>query len=67
LEIHTVRLDDIKDSIRILSKLNMKTEGAGAASLAACLKSDVRNSTVLCVISGGNIDENVFNNIIEGN
>jgi len=65
LDVQTVSLDQIKKSIIKLDSLNIKTEGAGAAAFAAYLKSDIKNSKILCVVSGGNINDEIFNNIIK--
>ena len=65
LQVNLVNIEDIKNAIRILSNYNIFAEGAGASSLAGYLKSDIKNSTVLCIISGGNIDDSVLNLIME--
>jgi threonine dehydratase len=41
-------------------------EGAGAASLAAALRSERATGNVVCVISGGNIDAGVYAQILGG-
>ncbi len=65
LEIINVDEKDIKNSINRLRLLGIKAEGAGAASYAAYLKSNICNSIVLCIVSGGNIDDYVYNTIIK--
>lgn len=65
LNMTTVTINDIKESIKRLNKLNIVAEGAGASSYAAYLNSNIKNSSILCVISGGNIDKYVFKSIVE--
>ncbi|MCH8904746.1 MAG: threonine/serine dehydratase [Bacteroidetes bacterium] len=53
-----VDLEQIVSSIRILMERNqMIAEGAGASSLAAALTGKAGSGKIVCVISGGNIDE----------
>jgi len=66
LKIKTVSINNIKEAIRLLSRYNIKTEGAGAASVAGYLNSDLANSKILCIISGGNIDNDIFEDIVGG-
>lgn len=65
LQINLVNIEDIKKAIRTLSNYSIFAEGAGASSLAGYLNSDIKNSNVLCIISGGNIDDSVLNLIME--
>lgn len=52
-----VGLDEITAAIRLLADRNhVIAEGAGAASVAAALARKAGNGTIVCIISGGNID-----------
>ena len=64
LEINTVSKENIKSAIGALNKIGIKSEGAGAASYAAYLNSNISNSTILCIISGGNIDDELYTQIV---
>ena len=56
----------VADAVRILFEHNhLVAEGAGAASLAAALKTETDGPTV-CVITGGNIDKRHMATILEG-
>lgn len=60
-------LEEIAEAIRILINRNsLVTEGAGAAPLAAALSNKVPNGTIVCVLSGGNIDSNKLVTILNG-
>lgn len=66
-DIITVSEDNIVESILfLLEKSKIVAEGAGATSLAGLLshKIDVRNKNVCCIISGGNIDINNIEKIV---
>lgn len=67
LNIQCVSSEEIKKAIIKLKSFDIRSEGAGAAALAACLESNIKNSKILCIISGGNINDEVFNKILEGN
>lgn len=66
LNISLVSINDIKRAINQLNSLGIKAEGAGACSYAAYLNTDIKDSSVLCVISGGNIDDDIFEEILKG-
>ncbi|MCH8005357.1 MAG: threonine/serine dehydratase [Planctomycetes bacterium] len=52
-----VSLDETAEAIRLLADRNrVIAEGAGAASVAAALAGKAGAGTVVCVVSGGNID-----------
>ncbi len=52
-----VSLDEIAGAIRLLASRNrVIAEGAGAASVAAALTGRAGSGTVVCIVSGGNID-----------
>ncbi|WP_242319899.1 threonine/serine dehydratase [Bacillus cereus group sp. BfR-BA-01349] len=65
-EIMTVSEHSIKRAIKILWEENgMKSEGAGAASFAAAMEeSKKRAGNCICIISGGNINDDLFSAII---
>ena len=53
----TVTLDQTRDAMRLLAeKARVIAEGAGALSPAAALTGEAGEGTIVCVISGGNID-----------
>lgn len=64
LIIKTVTIREIKNAIKNLANMDIVAEGAGAASLAAVLNSDISNKKILCIVSGGNIDDDVFKGIV---
>jgi threonine dehydratase len=52
-----VSLDQTASALRLLIERNkVVAEGAGATSVAAALAGAAGSGTVVCVISGGNID-----------
>ncbi|SDY10884.1 threonine/serine dehydratase [Thermoactinomyces sp. DSM 45892] len=56
----------IKSSISSLWRYNqIRAEGAGAASLAAALYDSHGGEACLCIVSGGNIDDDLFQEIID--
>lgn len=64
----TVSLEQVTDAMRLLfAKAKVVAEGAGAASLAAALKSEHATGNVVCVISGGNIDAGAYAAVLAGN
>lgn len=66
LKIYTVSEEEIKDAIKNLFQCNnIKSEGAGAAALACAMKYQKHNKKCVCIISGGNIDNVVFEKIVE--
>jgi threonine dehydratase len=61
--------DDIEESMRILfSTAHTVAEGAGAAALAAVLKERdaVRGRPVAIVVTGGNVDRDVYARVLAG-
>lgn len=59
--------DRIKEAVRLLFSLaNLKAEPTGALSLAAVLTEPelFRGRSVCCVVSGGNVDPEVFSSIL---
>jgi len=61
-----VSLEQIAHAIRLLMQRNrMIAEGAGASSLAACLTGMAGSGKVVCIISGGNIDEGKLKAIMD--
>lgn len=62
-----VSLRAVADAIRLLAERNrVIAEGAGAASVAAACSGDPEGRTVVCVVSGGNIDTEVLARILRG-
>jgi threonine dehydratase len=70
-EIRCVRVSDaeIAEAMRLYFSLTHNVaEGAGAASLAAALKDDAsRGKRIGVVLSGGNVDREVFARVLAGN
>ncbi|MFP5330242.1 MAG: threonine/serine dehydratase [Alphaproteobacteria bacterium] len=53
----TVSLDQTREAMRLIAeKSRTIAEGAGALSLAAALADQVGEGSIVCVVSGGNID-----------
>ncbi|HYE27453.1 MAG TPA: pyridoxal-phosphate dependent enzyme [Allosphingosinicella sp.] len=53
----TVTLDETRAAMRLIAeKARVIAEGAGALSLAAALTGRAGSGTIVCVVSGGNID-----------
>ncbi len=66
-EVVTVSLAQVAQTIKLLAENNrIVAEGAGAISVAAALAARYSHSKVCAVISGGNIDGNVFAAILRG-
>lgn len=62
--------ENIKEALRLLFTLaNLKVEPTGALSLAAVLTEPetFRDASVCCVVSGGNVDMDVYKRILSGN
>jgi threonine dehydratase len=58
----SVPLSEVEEAVRVLaSRAHVVAEGAGALALAAALRRDDR---CVCIVSGGNIDPDVFAQII---
>lgn len=61
--------DDIANAVRLYySATHNVSEGAGAASLAAAIKdkNNIKNKRVGVILSGGNIDANIFAQVLSG-
>ena len=61
--------DKIKEAVRLyFSLVNLKVEPTGALSLAAVLvqPETFRSRRVCCVVSGGNVDTDVYKSILSG-
>ncbi len=62
-----VSFTEIADAIRLLAlKHRIIAEGAGAASVAAALSGRAGAGTIVCVVSGGNIDASKLGGILNG-
>ena len=67
-EIVTVSEEEIASAIlMLLEKHKMVAEGAGAVSVAAAMynKAEIKGKKTVCVISGGNVDINILDRIID--
>lgn len=67
-EVITVTEDEIAAAILMLmEKQKLVAEGAGAVSVAAAMfdKIPIKNKNVVCIVSGGNIDVNILNRVID--
>lgn len=63
--VETVSEEDVKNAIIFLSRHGIVSEGAGAVGVAKYLKSNLRNKTVLCIISGENIDKDIWEKLVK--
>lgn len=64
----TVSEEEIASAIlMLLEKHKMVAEGAGAVSVAAAMynKADIHGKKTVCIISGGNVDINILDRIID--
>lgn len=62
-----VSLRQVADAVRLLAERNhVIAEGAGAAPVAAALSGAAGEGTVVCVVSGGNIDSSKLLPILQG-
>ena len=62
-----VSLEDIAAAIRLLAtRAHIIAEGAGASSVAAARTGRAGEGTIVCVISGGNIDFPILETILRG-
>lgn len=62
-----VSLKQTADAVRLLMLRNrIVAEGAGGASVAAGLTGKAGSGTVVCIVSGGNIDPRLLVSILEG-
>jgi threonine dehydratase len=60
-------LDEVAAATRVLAeRARVIAEGAGALSTAAALSGRVEGKRIVCIVSGGNIDANVFARILQG-
>jgi threonine dehydratase len=62
-----VSLDEVAAAVRLLVERNrVVAEGAGAAGVAAALGGQAPAGTVVCVVSGGNINAGTLAHILQG-
>lgn len=60
-------LSEIARAVQLLAERNrVIAEGAGAASVAAALSGRAGGGTIVCIVSGGNIDSAKFSRILAG-
>jgi threonine dehydratase len=58
---------EVAAAVRLLAERNrVVAEGAGAAPVAAALHRPIEAKTIVCVVSGGNIDNEVLATILRG-
>jgi threonine dehydratase len=63
----SVSIADTAAAVRLLAeRARVVAEGAGALSLAAALAGDGGTGTVVCIVSGGNIDSSKLATILSG-
>jgi threonine dehydratase len=63
----TATLDETAAAIRLLAeRARVIAEGAGALPVAAALSGRAGSGTIVCVVSGGNIDFSTLTTILEG-
>jgi threonine dehydratase len=63
----TVTVPQIADAVRLLAtRARIVAEGAGAAPLAAVRAHPVAGHTIVCIVSGGNIDVSTLQTILSG-
>lgn len=68
-DVVTLTEEELADGVRMALHLTHNlAEGAGAAPIAAARKcaGDIRGQTVVCVMSGGNIDSSSLRRILDG-
>ena len=62
-----VPLDEVAAAVRLLAdRARVVAEGAGALALAAALAGSANHGTIVCIVSGGNIDAAKLATILEG-
>jgi threonine dehydratase len=62
-----VTVAEVAEAVRLLAERSrVVAEGAGAAALAAARSGVLEGKRVVCIVSGGNIDLNVLNKILQG-
>lgn len=62
-----VTLEDIADAIRVLVRhARIVAEGAGAAPVAVVRSGRTGGQRIVCVVSGGNLDQTVLATILQG-
>ena len=63
----TASVDEVAAAVRLLVERNrVVAEGAGAAPVAAVLNRTLDARTIVCVVSGGNIDSDTLATILRG-
>jgi len=62
-----VTVEQVAAAVRLLAERNgIVAEGAGAAAVAAALDGRAGTGTVVCIVSGANIDPRILAGILEG-
>ncbi|MEO7365488.1 MAG: pyridoxal-phosphate dependent enzyme [Sphingomicrobium sp.] len=63
-----VSLDEVRAAMRLMAeKARVIAEGAGALALAAALTGEAGDGTIVCIVSGGNIDLKTFAELVAEN
>ena len=63
----TASVEEVKSALRLIFERNhVVAEGAGACALAVALSGEIDAEHIVCIVSGGNIDVDVFSAILEG-
>jgi len=55
---------DIEEGVRLLAADGVRVEPTGALAVGALLSASLPDGPVACVLSGGNVDESVYQRII---
>jgi threonine dehydratase len=62
-----VSLAEVASAVRLLAeRAHVVAEGAGACALAAAMSGRAGNGKVVCVVSGGNIDLDLYAGLLAG-
>ncbi len=60
-------LDEVAAAMRVLAeRARVIPEGAGALAAAAALSGRIEGRRIVCIVSGGNIDADVFARVLQG-
>ena len=62
--ITTVTEASIKEAMRLLDRVGLKVEPTGALTLGSLLENPPKESRIVAVISGGNVDSSLYKSII---
>ncbi len=66
-DVRRAAIVDVEDAMRqLFNEHGILAEGAGAVGLATALRDAPAGSRSVCIISGGNIDQAIFEAILRG-